>query len=182
MRGCWFEESGVTYFNEDEGVPGAEGLAIRIYRNVFANAGGGDSFYQGGNNDTGIDDPGNTFFIFNNTFIGGRAIAQGGSTSLVQFYDAYVRNNVFIDSRVAQHTPEAGHVHVWSNNAFWNTTGELGTDNITGDPNVDSELSVQNPAFHDTGTPNIGPGITLTAGGAFDQFLGTAPDVGATEY
>ncbi len=173
IRNCRFDGPGtaIGFFNEDEDIPEDRGLCIRIYRNIFHSNRIG--FYQGGNNDKGIDDPGTTILLYNNTFIGGRAIAQGGSTSLARFYDIYIRNNAFIDSGVGQHEPVGKHIHVWSHNAWWKSKGVRGTNNLEQNPLLDESLSIQSPAFRGRGSAKIAPGVVLT------EFEGQAPDIGA---
>jgi len=181
VRNCFFEgKTGLTLYNEDEGVEGAMNLGYYIYRNTFKLD--GDAFYQGGDGDYGVPDPGNTIYIYNNTFIQNsptsRGIAQGGRTSIVENFDSYIFNNLFVGLKIAQKAPINGHVHVISHNAFVDGGVASGTASLSDDPGLTGEFKVTSSAYVDAGVADIAPGLVLKPN---IDYSGNAPDIGATE-
>ncbi|HEX8952550.1 MAG TPA: hypothetical protein VF945_11930, partial [Polyangia bacterium] len=94
--------------NEDE-------LVYRGFYYIFHNTftGPGTALYQGGNNDQGIANPGNTWSIYDNTFSSGELInfADDGSGYYAYDYDVYMCNNTLGGAVVKMGTTAAGVVH-----------------------------------------------------------------------
>jgi hypothetical protein len=183
VRNCRFDGSTVYHFNEDEGTTDpytgdpSRNLTIAIYRNVFA----GGGLYQGGNNDAGVDDPGNTFLIFGNTFLN-TDFNMGSPSGSMQYYDLYVRNNVFVGAAITEKSPAGGHVHVYSHNGFYGSGAPRGTAYLTSNPLLDGSQNVTSTAFIDAGTAAISPTLSLPADASDPLgYLGSAPDIGRTE-
>ena len=170
--------------NEDEGTVNpntgtpSRDLTYYIYRNVFV--GPGTAIYQSTNNDVGIDDPGNHWVVFNNTFIN-TTVNFGGGTS--QYYDFYLRNNAFVNSSLSLKTGVSGKVREVSNNGWWNSGSAQGTSNVTTDPQLDAQKGVTAVGYRDKGIVNPAPGVTMVPDNSNPLgFAGAAPDIGASEY
>lgn len=168
--------------NEDEGSVNqytgspSRNLSYRIYRNLFIGPG---AIYQSTNVDHGVDDPGNSWLIFNNTFIN-MTLHFGGATS--PYYDIYMRNNLFIDSVVRLSASPVGKVRELSNNGWWNSGEPRGILNVEADPKLDDNFQVTAAEYRDVGTTRPGPGITLVPNpNSPFGFVGEAPDIGQTE-
>ena len=82
-----------------------------IFHNTFS--GPGTALYQGGNNDHGIPDPGNTWSIYDNTFSSGEIVnfADDGTGYYAYDYDVYMCNNTLDGAVVKMGTSASGVVH-----------------------------------------------------------------------
>ncbi len=82
-----------------------------IFHNTFS--GPGTALYQGGNNDHGIPNPGNTWSIYDNTFSSGELVnfADDGSGYYAYDYDVYMCNNTLNGAVVKMGTTASGVVH-----------------------------------------------------------------------
>lgn len=195
---------GINNNNEDEGTTGARALVYQIYRNLFVGNDGSNactSIYQSTNNDLGIDDPRNTWAIFNNTFVNTRLNLSGKRPDTVSgagtltggclsdVYDIYLRNNVFVNGAVGVCAPVThdgySHIHQISNNAFHGISAQ-GSDAVMADPMLDSDNRVTNPALRDKGVAAIILNqLTMVANSPPSLeplgYWGTKPDLGQTE-
>ena len=179
VRNCVFRGGTemLNYNNEDAG--GTRG-SLMIYRNLFIGDAGSTAIYHGGNNDTGVDDPGNRWVVFNNSFV--NAAVNFSASGTASFYDIYLRNNLFVGSRLTVVAPASGHLRALSNNGFWNAGTAQGTANVLTDPQLDASYDVTAATHRDHGVTGIAPGVALVPQAANPLgYLGSAPDIGRTE-
>jgi hypothetical protein len=132
--------------------------------------------YLGGNNDSGVNDPRHTWLIYNNTFVN-VDFNMGSPSGFSEYYDFYVRNNVFYGTGRTEKAPVTGHVHMYSNNGYYNSGTPIGSANVTSDPLLDAMQNVTSTAYVNAGTASISPALTL----ATSSYTGIAPDIGRTE-
>lgn len=169
-----------------------------IYRNLFV---GGEALYQSdklyNGADLGVDDPGNVWAVFNNTFVNSGINFSGSTTTnYARFFDIYMRNNVFVNSNVKVGFANEGKVHELSNNGWWNsqynsTTSFPGMGNLTTDPLLDAQYNVTAEAYRNMGVAEIAPENTekeMQAVVMYNEannplyFFGSNPDIGMNEY
>lgn len=188
------EATGINHYTNSR----AKNQYYMLYHNLFV---GGTAIYQGDklNNgtDLGVDDPGNAWAVFNNTFVNSVVNFSGTvSTNYSRFYDIYMRNNAFINSSVNLGSANTGKTHDFSNNGWWNstfnsTTSFPGAGNLTTDPAIDTQNNVTAEAYRNMGVTEIAPertdkdmpAVTMISD-AFDPlyYFGSAPDIGKNEY
>ncbi len=185
VRDCTFtgpNEEHIGFYNEDEaggvneytGSP-STGLVTRIYRNKF----NGGILWHGDNNDAGINNPGNSWDIFNNTFNGTNVALYSTQSS---YYTKYIRNNVFVGGNLQTPTMASGKTLIIDHNGFSGLTAK-GTNALTSSPALDGSMNVTAAAYVNAGVAAISPATTLsgTYPGAPLGYVGAAPDIGATE-
>jgi hypothetical protein len=183
IRNCRFLGSAISNNNEDEGSVSvytgspSRDLTFWFYRNVVT----GGYLYQGTENDDGVLDPGHTWLVFNNTFVGSD-VNFGSPGGHAEYYDIYLRNNVFSGGSVTMKAPYDTEVHALSNNGWWGAGTVLGSENVLTDPQLDGEYEVGAEDYRDAGTSAIGPGAVMPAGAAEPMgYVGVAPDIGHSE-
>ena len=209
IRNCQFFDIAYTQYignvNEDEatGINHFTGSRAKnqyylVYHNLFV---GGDAIYQSDklNNgtDLGVDDPGNTWAVFNNTFVNSGINFSGSTTTnYSRFYDIYMRNNVFVNTVVKVGDANTGKEHVLSNNGWFGstyngTTTFPGTGNLTTNPALDAQNNVTADAYRNAGTKDIAPERTDKDMPAVSMvtditdplyYLDSNPDIGRNEY
>ena len=209
IRNCQFYDLAYTDYinncNEDEATginhhtgSRAKNQYYMIYRNLFV---GGEALYQSdklyNGADLGVDDPGNVWAVFNNTFVNSGINFSGSVTSnYARFFDIYMRNNVFINSNVKVGSANEGKTHELSNNGWWNTqynntTVFPGMGNVTTDPLLDAQNNVTAEAYRNMGVAEIAPENTekdMQAVIMYNEannplyFFGSNPDIGMNEY
>jgi len=189
------EASGINRFTGSR----AKNQYYMIYRNLFVGNGMNSALYHSNNVDQGTNDPGNAWVIFNNTFVD-ITINFSDTKNYSRFYDIYMRNNAFINTKVRFKTPNSDKEHVLSNNGWWdsstytynNITADFpGEGNITTDPFLDTENNVNAEDYKDAGTTEIAPlrldKEMLEVSMVADEtdplyYLGMCPDIGKNEY
>lgn len=209
IRNCQFYDLAYTDYinnvNEDEGTginhytgSRAKNQYYMIYRNLFV---GGEALYQSdklyNGADLGVDDPGNVWAVFNNTFVNSGINFSGSATSnYARFFDIYMRNNVFVNSNVKVGFANEGKVHELSNNGWWNTqyngtSSFPGMGNLTTDPLLDAQYNVTAEAYRNMGVAEIAPENNekeMQAVVMYNEannplyFYGSNPDIGMNEY
>ena len=209
IRNCQFFDIAYTQYignvNEDEanGInhftgSRAKNQYYKVYHNLFV---GGDAIYQSdklyNGADLGVDDPGNIWAVFNNTFVNSGINFSGSvTTNYSRFYDIYMRNNVFVNTTVRVGDANEGKNHVLSNNGWFGstyngTTTFPGTGNLITTPSLDAQNNVTEKAYRDAGTKDIAPeridldmpAISMVTDIADPlYYLGSNPDIGKNEY
>ncbi|MDD4427816.1 MAG: T9SS type A sorting domain-containing protein [Paludibacter sp.] len=209
IRNCQFYDLAYTDYinncNEDEasGINHYTGSRSKnqyymIYRNLFV---GGEAMYQSdklyNGADLGVDDPGNVWAVFNNTFVNsGINFSGSNTTNYARFYDIYMRNNVFVNSKIKVGFANAGKIHELSNNGWWNSqyngsTSFPGAGNLTTNPLLDVQYNVTSEDYKDMGVAAIAPENTVKGMQAVIMineannpwyYFGTNPDIGMNEY
>ena len=201
VRNCRFRnQKMINNCNEDEGTTNpytgspSHHLTYWIYRNLFVGTvAGSTSIYQSNNNDHGVDDPQNTWLIFNNTFVD--SVLNFGSARpsspaipgqlttgyFADTYDIYLRNNLFVGGRVSVSPIRGSHVHALSHNGWWSLAPQ-GSHSVTSDPQLDAANTVTSPAYRDAGTAVISPLATMVPDFSDPMgYRGAAPDIGHSE-
>lgn len=209
IRNCQFYDLAYTDYinncNEDEatGINHYTGSRAKnqyylIYHNLFV---GGEAIYQSdklyNGADLGIDDPGNTWAVFNNTFVNSGTNFSGSvTTNYARFFDIYMFNNVFVNSKINVGSANAGKFHELSNNGWWNSTYNggttfPGTGNLTINPLLDAQNNVTVEAYRNAGTKDIAPeriDLDMLAVSMVTDitdplyYFGSNPDIGMNEY
>lgn len=190
VRNCVFDgQAAGSYYilanwNEDEGSVSAytgrpsKGLTYWVYRNLFIGPG---KVIQGTPNDDGVENPGNTWVLFNNTFIDiDFDFDNSGESALSRYYGIYLRNNLFVRGQVNIGPAAGGQARVFTHNAFWNTSA-VGSSNVAQNPALDGDHRITASAFRDVGTANIAPSLTLSRGSGPQGYTSEAPDIGREE-
>jgi len=210
IRNCSFFNTtkAVSYNNEDEasGVnyytgSRAKNQYISLYRNLFVDC--KVAIYLGyhlanNNGDRGCENPGNAWAVFNNTFVNtqvnfGKTSDNNGEP---KFYDIFIRNNAFVNTKVIINDAVTGRKHELSNNGWYNSTFVGGNtpqgSGITANPQLDGNYRVTNAAYKNAGIKDIAPanagrdmaGITMVANDQTNPlfFYGSNPDIGREEY
>jgi len=189
VRNCTFinptGSGAINNNNEDEGTTNpytgspSHGLTYSIYRNYF-DMDGLTAIYQSTNNDNGINDPNNTWAVFNNTFVS--STLNFGGSGLSEYYNIYIRNNAFVDCSVVVESPNSGKVHLLSNNGWWNSGTPQGSSNITTDPLLDAQNNVTSSGYIDQGSIVITPSLSMIASTSDPLgYCDSAPDIGKNE-
>lgn len=210
IRNCSFIgiNTGINNNNEDEATgvnhytnSRAKNQYIALYRNLFVDC--YVAIYHGYHLNNGVDlgceNPGNAWAIFNNTFV--NTLLNFGQTSdnmgEPKFYDIFIRNNAFVNTKVQIIDAAANRKHELSNNGWFGSTFEGDTNTpqgsgITLDPELDSNYRVTNAAYRDAGDRYIAPanaardmaGIIMVANDNTNPllFYGNNPDIGREEY
>jgi hypothetical protein len=80
-----------------------------VFNNTFS--GPGVAIYQGGDNDQGIPNPGNTWSIYAKTFDSGEQINFADKKSTAKYYDVYMCNNTLNGAKVRMGSTGAGVTH-----------------------------------------------------------------------
>lgn len=169
-----------------------------IYRNLFVGNNSVTALYQGNllNNgaDLGCWDPGNTWAIFNNTFVNTKLnFSSDGNPS--RYYDLYICNNALVNSAVSVGNANAGKFHVLSNNGWYNST-YIGDSipkggGITSDPALDDQYNVTAEVYRNAGIKEIAPvrpdkdmlPVTMVNDSTDPlYYFDSNPDIGRNEY
>jgi len=204
LRNCNFfniQGSGAVHnCNEDEasGINPYTGSRAKnqyymIYRNLFVGNNMVTAIYQSNNNDQGCNDPGNVWAIFNNTFVNTEINFYA---SYSKYYDSYIRNNVFVSTRVRVGVANDGKSNELSNNGWWNstynsTTTYPGAGNLTITPSLDAQYNVTEEAYKNMGITEIAPermdknmlAVTMVSEANNPlYYFGSGPDIGMNEY
>jgi hypothetical protein len=175
IRNCTFVgyNTGINNNNEDEvtGVNHYTGSRARnqyykLYRNMFVDS--RVAIYQGGflNNgqDLGCEDPGNAWAVFNNTFV--NTLLNFGETTdnlkAPAYYDIYLRNNAFVNTKVVVSDANADRTHELSNNGWSGSSSFEGGatqkgSGISDDPMLDDRDRVTGVSYRNAGTQLIAP-------------------------
>lgn len=160
VKNCIFKQSksagsantkvGVAYCNED---PTNAKYKVYIYNNLIIDKTGKYGLYFGGTNDRAPNDPYNTFYIFNNTFI--NCTVNIDKTLKI---NAYFWNNIV--SGGGNNKIVSGGTHGYISNAWINgariPSGGSTNSDVKADPKFDSNYYTSVAAYTKGGTASFG--------------------------
>lgn len=160
VKNCIFKQSksagspntkvGIGYCNED---PTNAGNKIYIYNNLVVDKTGNYGLYFGGTNDGAPNDPYNTFYIFNNTFVN-CTINIDSSLKI----NAYFWNNIVSgggNNRILSGGTHGYLSNGWVNGAHIPSGGNTSTD-VKVDPKFDANYFTSVSAYTNGGTATFG--------------------------
>lgn len=164
VKNCIFKQSkstgaantkvGIGYCNED---PSNARYKVYIYNNLIVDGTGYYGLYFGGVNDGAPNNPYNTFYIFNNTFI--NCTFNIDSTLKI---NAYFWNNIVSGGGNSKIVSGGTHGYVsngWVNNARIPSGGSSGSD-VRANPSFDANYFTSVSAYTNGGTAEFG-GFTV---------------------
>ncbi len=173
IRNCEFTNNAtaLSYFNQDDGSSKNGNGKILIYNNHFSKT--QTVLYHGSNEMFGTNSANNSFYIFNNVInYSSNLFHATGPESLPQYYNYYIRNNIFIAGKDnGLKAPASGKEHIYSHNYYQTQAQNIrGQNNILGADNNSAFISIK-----DRGVDQIGPGVLASD---FIDVKGAGIDIG----